>query len=221
LSLSLEEQFYLIWPSLFALLPRKVSPRLAVVLALSGPILRTLNYFLFPSFRGFAPDGFESHVDLLMAGCASAFFLDSAAWRKRIRQIPVWPTLAATSTFLVIVDPLLANHFPEHSAPFVIANLIIPTMEATAIALALMAVVEGKQGLSFRVLNSRIPIHIGKLSYSIYIWQQLILVPHDSLNMFSMLGRLLAVYLAGFCSFNFLERPFLGLRSKFRYGVSV
>ncbi len=46
-SLSLEEQFYLLWPGLFALLPRKASPRFAVILALSGSILWAINFFCF------------------------------------------------------------------------------------------------------------------------------------------------------------------------------
>jgi peptidoglycan/LPS O-acetylase OafA/YrhL len=220
-SLSLEEQFYLVWPSLFALLPRKVSPRFAVILALSGSFLRIIRYFLFPSLRGFESDAFESHIDILMAGCASAFLLDSPAWCDRIRKIPVLPALGATSTILLIVDPALLNHFPAHSTPFVIAQLFVPTIEAVAIALTLLVVVGGKPGMPFRLLNSRIPTHVGTLSYSLYIWQQLFLVPGAATSTLSLLCRLAATYLVAFCSFNFFERPFIKLRSRFRRGVSV
>jgi peptidoglycan/LPS O-acetylase OafA/YrhL len=220
-SLSLEEQFYLVWPSLFALLPRKVSPRLAVILALSAPILRIVTYFVFPSLRGLNPDGFEARIDILMAGCASAFLLDSPAWRDRIRKIPVWPTLAVTSTFLLIVEPILELHFVPHSTPSVTINLFVPTLQAVVIALTLLVVVGGKPGVPFRLLNSRIPTHFGKLSYSVYIWQQLFLVPGSAPSTLSLLCRLAIVYLVAFCSFNFFERPFLKLRSKFRHGVSV
>lgn len=220
-SLSLEEQFYLVWPSLFALLPRKVSPRVAVFLALSAPLIRIVNYFAFPSLRGLSPDGFEARIDILMVGCASAFLLDSAAWRDRIRKIPVWPTLAITSTFLLIVEPILEQHFVPHTTPAVVINLVFPTLQAVAIALSVLAVVGGKPGVPFRLLNSRIPTHIGKLSYSIYIWQQLFLVPGFAPSTLSLLCRLAAVYLVAFCSFNFFERPFVKLRSKFRHGVTV
>lgn len=88
-SLSLEEQFYLLWPSLFALLPKWSPGRLTVILILSGPILRIATYFLLPVLRGYDSNGFESHIDLLMAGCASALLLDSPAWCERIRRLPV------------------------------------------------------------------------------------------------------------------------------------
>jgi peptidoglycan/LPS O-acetylase OafA/YrhL len=220
-SLSLEEQFYLVWPSLFALLPRRVALRLAVTLTLAGPILRAAEYFLFPSLRGFETNAFEAHIDILMAGCASAFLLDSSLWRKRIRRIPVWPALASTSTFLLIVDPVLVHHFPAHSVLVALANLVLPTLEALAIALTLLVVVAGKPGLTYRALNARVPVHVGKLSYSLYIWQQLFLAPNDATGFFILACRLIAVYLVAFLSFNFFERPFLRLRGRFRHGVTV
>jgi peptidoglycan/LPS O-acetylase OafA/YrhL len=114
-SLSLEEQFYLLWPSLFALLPRRFAPRLTLILTFSGPILRILIYFLFQSLRGLDYNGFEYHVDHLMAGCASAFLIESSAWRERVRKMPVWLTLVATSSFLLVVNPILNSHPPGHS----------------------------------------------------------------------------------------------------------
>ena len=220
-SLSLEEQFYLVWPGLFALLPKKLSPRLAIILAVSGPILRTANYFLLPSLRGLDTFGFESRIDILMAGCAAAFLLDSPAWCDRIRKIPVYPTLAATSTILLIADPILIGHFRPHSIPAVIVSLFVPTMEAVAIALTLLVVVAGKPGLPFRLLNARVPTHIGKLSYSLYIWQQLFLPRDIAASILSLLCRLAAAYLVALCSFRFIERPLLKLRSRFRHGVAV
>jgi peptidoglycan/LPS O-acetylase OafA/YrhL len=221
-SLSLEEQFYLLWPALFLLVPRRWIPRLAVTLAFSGPILRILLYhFLFPSMRNWDYYGFESHFDLLMAGCASAFLLDSPVWRSRIRRIPVWPTLAVASAFLLIVVPPISTHLPPHSRPLAIVNIVTPTFDGVMIALILLVLTAGEQGLVIRMLNSRIATHVGKLSYSLYIWQQLLLPPSSAFSALPLLWRLPAVYLAGLCSFNLVERPLLKLRSRFRRGVSV
>jgi peptidoglycan/LPS O-acetylase OafA/YrhL len=220
-SLSLEEQFYLVWPSLFAILRPRHAARLAAILALSGSLLRILNYYLIPSFRGLVGTAFHTRIDILMAGCASAFLLESPAWNARIRKIPVWPTLAVTSFFLLVADPFFTNHFEFHSRANAIARLIIPTFEAWAIALTLLVMVAGKPGAARRVLNWRVSSHIGKLSYSMYIWQQLFLAPGSVTRLVSLLWRLLAIYLVSFCSFNFFERPFIKLRSRFRPGVSV
>jgi peptidoglycan/LPS O-acetylase OafA/YrhL len=220
-SLSLEEQFYLVWPSLFAILRPRHAARLAAILAVSGPLLRTLNYYLIPSFRGLVGTAFHTRIDILMVGCAAAFLLESPAWNARIRRIPVWPTLIATSFFLLCANPVLTNPFTFRALGGAITRTVFPTFEALAIALTLLVVVAGKPGMARRVLNWRVSGHIGKLSYSIYIWQQLFLAPGSATRLVSLLWRLLAVYLVSFCSFNFFERPFIKLRSRFRHGVSV
>ena len=226
-SLSLEEQFYLVWPSLFALLPRRFSPRLAVILAAAGPFLRVMNYYFFPALRGAEWGAFHTRIDILMAGCASAFLLESPIWNVRIRRIPVWPALAVLSFILLVADPVLASYFAPHSRANTIIGLISPTVEAFAIAITLLVVVAGKPGMVRRVLNWRVCSHVGKLSYSLYIWQQLFWVPATgtiaigALWRWPALYRLPLIYLAALCSFYFFERPFLKLRSKFRHGVAV
>ncbi|MGH9561651.1 MAG: acyltransferase family protein, partial [Terracidiphilus sp.] len=185
------------------------------------PILRILSYLLLPAMRGWDSNGFESLVDLLMAGCVSAFLLDSAVWRKRIRTIPAWPTLAVTSASLLIITPWVSSHLPQHSNLSAIAYLLMPTLEGAMIALTLLVLVAGKHGLPFRVLNSPIAAHFGKLSYSIYIWQQLLLPLNSDSSALPLLWRLPAVYLVAFCSFRLVERPLLKLRSQFRQGASI
>jgi peptidoglycan/LPS O-acetylase OafA/YrhL len=78
-SLSLEEQFYLVWPSLFAFLRPRHAARLAVTLALAGPVLQIVNYYALPSMRGVVGTAFQTRIDILMAGCAAAFLLESPA----------------------------------------------------------------------------------------------------------------------------------------------
>jgi peptidoglycan/LPS O-acetylase OafA/YrhL len=226
-SLSLEEQFYLIWPSLFAFLPRRVAPRLAASLALSGPILRTLDYYLLPSFRGFEPGAFQTRIDILMAGCAAAFLLESPVWRQRIGKLRTWPILAATSFFLFLAEPILGIHFATHPLVRTVTHVTFPTIDAVAIALAVLVLVAGRRGAMFKVVNLRALQHVGILSYSLYIWQQLFLVPSFGTTAIGALWhwplfiRLVLLYLAALCSFNFLERPLVRLRSRFRHGVSV
>jgi peptidoglycan/LPS O-acetylase OafA/YrhL len=226
-SLSLEEQFYLIWPSLFAFMPRRLVPRLAVVLALSGPVLRILDYYLLPSLRGYEPGAFQIRIDILMAGCASAFLLESPVWRQRIERIRVWPVLAATSSFLLLAEPVFDIHFTAHSLTRTVMRATVPTIQAAAIALTLLVLVAGKRGVMFTVVNLRAAQHLGKLSYSLYIWQQIFFLPSFGTIAvgapwrWPALFRLPLIYLAAFCSFNFFERPFIKLRSKFRHGVAV
>lgn len=220
-SLSVEEQFYLIWPSLFAILRPRHAARLAGILALSGPVLRVANYFLLPSFRGLSGTAFHTRIDILMAGCAAAFLLESPAWRARIGKIPARLALTASAAFLLIVDPALQNHFRAHSLGSELVRTGFPTLEALAIALTLLVVVAGRPGAAFRALNWRVSSHIGKLSYSIYIWQQFFLAPRSARRLFTLVWRLAAIYVVSYGSYRFFEQPFLKLRSRFRHGVAV
>jgi peptidoglycan/LPS O-acetylase OafA/YrhL len=220
-SLSLEEQFYLVWPSLFALLPRKRAAQLAAILAISGPFLRLLNYYLLPVFRGTEAGAFQTRIDILMAGCAAAFLLESPVWRHRMCKIPVWPTLLAPVVFLFVIDPAVLLHFPPHTAGFALASITLPTLEALVIAAALVVLVAGEPCIVFRVLNSRFLTHIGKLSFSLYVWQQLFFEPNSAPTLLMLFSRLFGTYLASLCSFRLVERPLVRLRSKFRKGIAV
>jgi len=215
-SLSVEEQFYLLWPTLFALLPRKKSMALAGIIAFSGPLLLIANHFLLPSLRGHEGFMFHTRVDGLMMGCFAAYLLDSPRWRERIQNIPVGPVLLASSIFVLAVAPYAQSCFPQHSVARDLVTLVLPTLSAVAIACAILTLVAGKAGIMHALCNQPAAVHIGKLSYSLYIWQQLFLSSHSIPTVQSLLWRVLAIYGVSLCSFNLVEMPFLKLRKKFR-----
>lgn len=220
-SLSVEEQFYLIWPALFAFLPGKYSPRLALIMMFSGPFLRIANYYFFPALRGYEGDLFHTRIDILMAGCAAAYLLESPGWSRRIKKVPVWPVVAVAGVLLFLVDPALSSHLTFHSHAQSVFGMVLPTVETFAIVVTLLVLVAGRPGAISRLLNLGFVRHIGRLSYSLYLWQQLFLGPGSAPTIFSLLIRLAGIYLAALCSYYFLELPLIGLRRKFRHGVSV
>ncbi len=66
------------------------------------------------------------------------------------------------------------------------------------------------------VLNQPMVMHVGKISYGLYLWQQFFFLPGSAPGLAAVLWRWLAVYLIATGSFYFLERPMMGLRKKFR-----
>ena len=159
---------------------------------------------------------FHTRIDILMMGCLVAFLLDSPSWRQRIRKIPVAPVLLASSIFLLMIEPSILGHRSAHSLLRAATSAILPTIEAAAIAAAILILIAGKAGIAQAVLNQPAVMHIGKLSYSLYIWQQLFLSPGTSSKPLSLLCRILLIYVVALCSFNFVEKPFLSLRKRFR-----
>lgn len=220
-SLSVEEQFYLIWPALFAFLPSRYSPRLALIIVFCGPFLRIANYYFFPALRGYEGDLFHTRIDILMAGCASAYLLESPVWSSWVKKVPVWPVVAVTGAFLFVVEPALSSHLTFHSHVQAVFGTVLPTVETLAVVVTLLALVAGRPGVIPRFLNLAFVRHIGRLSYGLYLWQQLFLGPGSAPTIFTLLIRLAGIYLAALCSYRFLELPLIGLRRKFRHGVSV
>jgi peptidoglycan/LPS O-acetylase OafA/YrhL len=87
-------------------------------------------------------------------------------------------------------------------------------LQAAGFAFLLLQSVLLPEFKPFQCLNHRWLVKIGVLSYSLYIWQELVylLWPLPSLWFLSFP----ATFAAGLLSYNFLEKPFLSLRAKFR-----
>jgi peptidoglycan/LPS O-acetylase OafA/YrhL len=65
-------------------------------------------------------------------------------------------------------------------------------------------------------LNNRYIVTIGKLSYSIYIWQQLFSGTNGQLGVLSRLPLNIAlIVLFSYCSYHFFEKKFLRLKNGF------
>ena len=90
------------------------------------------------------------------------------------------------------------------------------TLEGVAITYLLLYFVTKPESAAGRLLNSRMLVHVGLISYSLYLWQQLFLV---DLPTSWPLGRfplnLIAAFLAAELSWKFIEQPALKLRHRF------
>ena len=71
----------------------------------------------------------------------------------------------------------------------------------------------------FRFLNSKLMKHIGVLSYSLYIWQQLFTFIRPWAHAFpysdSLILNMVALYVVAYVSYNYFEKPFFKLRAKY------
>ena len=215
-SLSLEEQFYLVWPSLFAFLSWKGSRYFAAATALAGPALRVGSYYLLPGLRGYGRGMFHTSIDLLMMGCVAAFALDSPRWRERLKKIPANAVVVAAIGFLFGLEPWILGHLRAHTFGNALAEVFMPTFEGCMIAASILVLVTGTGGMVRTVLNQRLVMHVGKISYGLYLWQQLFFLPGSVPSVAGLLWRWTAAYLMALTSFHLLEKPMLGLRKRFR-----
>ncbi len=211
-TLSLEEQFYWLWPVTLIWILRRKAYWLVPVLLVVMPVIRTTSYFLFPATRGELDMMFHTGSNVLLFGCLLA--IDFIRRPELVRRL-ILPTWAMTGLilFTFFVIPFLESIFP-----FLLFHrfwgAINPTVESVLITLILANVLLRPKTWYARLLKTRGLIFLGTISYSIYLWQQLFCFSFNTtftgrfpINLFFALGM-------GFLSHRFIERPFLRAEKK-------
>jgi peptidoglycan/LPS O-acetylase OafA/YrhL len=72
--------------------------------------------------------------------------------------------------------------------------------------------------LVFKLLNNKFMVHLGVLSYSVYVWQQFFIVGTSNAYWRIFPLNVLFIYLVALSSYYFWERPWLRLKSKIDHG---
>lgn len=201
-SLSVEEQFYLFWPPLLTLVGRRKGAWISLALILVAPLLRLGTYFALPTMRNELGYFTHTRVDALMFGCFVAVVRDSSMLRRALDLAYRWFLPTAAVLFLGVVSPYLGGRFGA-----VYALPVGWSLDLAAITLVLLWAVEHPKSLAGRALNAKPVAHLGVISYSLYLWQQLLTPYHPW-------GALAAIVVAE-CSYYGLERPVLRWRARF------
>ncbi|XXF75989.1 acyltransferase [Myxococcaceae bacterium GXIMD 01537] len=209
-SLSVEEQFYLFWPLLLRALGRRRGTWAALALVLAAPALRLATYALLPEWRGRIPIMLHTRVDALMVGCLLALLPWEGAVLRGARRLLALRAHWVAAAFVFVGSPLLTERWR--------GAWLLPvgySAEALCLALLLFWVVSEPDSAVGRVLNSRPAVHLGALSYSLYLWQQPFTEPDFSHRPGVFPLNLLGAWLAAEASHRLLEKGFLRLRQRF------
>jgi len=199
-SLALEEQFYLLWPWLLVAL----SIRKARLVALSGAaavaLWRVLCGPLATHIYNFSRAWYmrpEFHADGLLIGCALALWLTNENFALRLAKAKwLFPLSACIWITLVVVTP----DFPSLLESVAAAGMIAGTMS--------------QPGSNIAPLLESSPLRgIGRISYGLYVWQQLFLVPRAAGHPLGILQsfplNLALIFAVSFASYRLVERPLL------------
>ncbi len=196
-SLSIEEQFYLIWPAALVLLGAKWPLRMAALTTVAPPL-----------FFGLVV---HQHVRLgeavsgLAAGCVLAGVRQTLALHSGYQR---FLTHKWTPTFLIFALFLL-----ESARRFWFYDLLTPLV-SIVITILINAVIVAPATPVGRFLNLAPVAYFGVLSYSIYLWQQIFLDKWGPFWFNAFPINLVCAILAGFLSHTLIERPFLRLKNR-------
>jgi len=215
-SLSIEEQFYFVWPAAFWLMLRfRRSPRwivCALALAIAGIALRRALMYE-PALETRIFNGSDTRFDELLAGCLLAVGLGAGL----IRAFRALPYLVLAAIILIlwgIYRPIGWGRM----ARFGWVALEI------SVGLIMLYLVTRSGTLLHRVLEARWLVWVGRVSYGLYLWHAPVgskvggwPLP-DPLK--PLVGFALSFAVAGI-SYRWVEQPFLKRKAKLQGAVAL
>jgi peptidoglycan/LPS O-acetylase OafA/YrhL len=167
-SLSLEEQFYLLWPPVLALLGRRRSTLVAMGVIALSPISRLLTYYFLPSMRSTEWMMLHTRLDTIMFGCVLALLWTEIRSNRFLAKLLHPGFIAICIFYITCVSPVLtvrAGGRYDWTVGY--------TLRAMAISIVLIYSVTKSTSRMGRFLNWGPIRHIGVISYSLYLWQQI------------------------------------------------
>jgi len=210
-SLAVEEHFYLIWPVLLWMAGLRRARWLAPALALAVAVWRVADSRydwigrLDPALRGSVART-DYRLDILLYGCAVALIWDDPRVQSILRRIG--------GSLLALAAAVAAVCCQVWTPPGYL------TMVAISMALLPAATVAKPRSWAGRVLEMPVLAWVGRMSYSLYIWQQLFLPPSGLPQPLGMWQRgpwnLAAIFACAALSYYLVERPAMAFGKRLR-----
>ena len=205
-SLSVEEQFYLLWPVLMVLAGRRRALWFAALAVAVAPLIRTASWELMRASGDGVGHRFETVANAIAIGCVLAGtrdWLHGQGWYCRLLESGLFFLIPC----LALAGSLLYDHPVAH---FLIG---ISVMNLSIAATLDWCVMFGS-GRVGRMLNWKPLAFVGTLSYSLYLWQQLFLNRTSGAAIAGFPLNLVLAFAAAATSFYLVEQPALRLRRR-------
>lgn len=204
-SLSIEEHFYLVWPFVFSLLPQRnrwIAPVICIVFSVAT---RTVLYREFPDVAWMVNRWTFTRCDAICVGCLLSLAASSklqSSWLQKFTGM-MHPVAFAGA---LLVSIILGR------ASYTYAIILAPVINGIFIAGVIGSCLVRPGNSSVRWLDHRILKIVGVRSYSIYLWQQLILVPEAKSFGGVWLFDIVFVLIIAEASWRLVECPALALK---------
>lgn len=204
-SLAIEEQFYLLWPLVFLFIPRHHLGRtLAVTIAVIW-CLRQVYCQMGVSHR-YQYGAFELRADALLIGCLAAVVVHRRVFTGALNAITsrAWQPLVTLSLLIGVIALEDSSRYRD-SVGLVLAPPLL--------AVLLLQLVAQSSSQSWAWINQPWIAFLSKISYGLYLYQQLALYPLQVRTGSTALAVAGTVVLAT-VSYYVVEEPLLRLKHK-------
>ncbi|RYE31584.1 MAG: acyltransferase [Sphingobacteriaceae bacterium] len=220
-SLSVEEQYYLLFPYLF-----KKSRKfyLAFGIALTFIIIPAITWLHFHALQ-LNQNLFFTYLfmftyklPLILIGSVFAILFFRYSYLFKNYSGSIYSVLILAAIFVI------NSEFAQVARvkAFLFTNVITGILIAFLIGINVFE----NRSFVFKALNNKLVAAIGKLSYSIYVWQQIFTftvpwykLPNKPAGI--VLLNLTALAVVAYLSYNYFEKPFLKLKQKFQIKKNI
>ncbi|MGN6436116.1 MAG: acyltransferase family protein [Agriterribacter sp.] len=214
-SLAVEEQFYIIIPFAVHFLSRKQLILFLCICLIVAPVSRHLSPNWYQEYTLLS-----SRIDSPAIGVLLACINYQARFKNFIQQnltaikFGTFALFSMAAILYIFADPGMFNH----------------TIIAICFGCTLLIVLYSNSGVIYKILTTKVLLEVGKLSYFIYLFHQLIngifhlvFLSHnkpvldDSWAVAVSCLALFVTYILAKCSFRFFEGPLIKLGHAFKY----
>jgi len=205
-SLAVEEHFYLLWPAALVFLGKGRARWFALGLAITVAAWRAWD-FHYHWFDRLVPgllfgSRTDVRLDALLLGCLAALILEEDSIRSKFsRSFEPWIWAVCAGAYVAIQ----VVYFLQRARTYSI-------FESTLLPLLVVGTVYRPHTWVGWLLETPPLKWIGRLSYSLYLWQQLFSVPQEG-SWIALLQRfpvnIALIVLCAWTSYRFVERPFI------------
>jgi peptidoglycan/LPS O-acetylase OafA/YrhL len=204
-SLSVEEQFYLMWPAVLLLSGARLGMWIAAGFAAAVPLVRVAVYYFAPAWYPRTGYTFETVGDAIAIGCLLA------GLRSQLWNLPRYRALLGSAWFWVVPAAVFAI---SSAARPRLQGLFGITLMNVGVALCIDWAIRNADGVVGRVLNCAPLVLIGQWSYSLYLWQQPFLDRASTTWWTRFPLNVGLAFTAALASYYLVERPCLNARKR-------
>ena len=209
-SLSVEEQFYLLWPAVLLLAKTRRAILIAAGVVLVVPLIRVA---LWEIWRLPIGARFETVADAIAVGCVLA------GTREWLHRSPVYMRALASPLFIVVpAIGIVANMTHDHPLVYFAVGFAVVNVCAVLCVDWAVTFWDGRIG---RVLNARPLVFVGVMSYSLYLWQQPFLYRDSPAAVAAFPLNIVLAIACALASYYIIERPSLQLRRRIEHYLNT
>jgi peptidoglycan/LPS O-acetylase OafA/YrhL len=211
-SLSVEEQFYFLWPALLIWGlrhgGRKGATRIAIACIALAPVFRVGGKLAhIRMFEHHVGQMFQNRMDALMCGCLIAVLVGNPGFERFYRKISPFGWFFVAYTFVI-------SHLLAMIGGIDFLYSIGLTLEAISTAVMILWLARNPDSLLGRFLNLKIVAYVGVLSYSAYLWQTFFIHSSNPTALGRMPYAFLWIWVMAWLSYTVIEQPALRLRNR-------